>query len=89
MRHIFYGLALAGMVTHASAADLVVFGAGSLREAVGQVAQEWAAKHGMPVRTEFGPSGRMRERIERGEPVDLFTSADIGTRRNLSQTDAR
>lgn len=62
----------------APAAELVVYGAGSLREAVAQVAQQWAAKHGATVRTEFGPSGRMRERIERGEPVDVFTSADIG-----------
>lgn len=78
MRPIAFLAFLICAVTQAQAADLVVCGAGSLREAVGQVAQEWGAKHGVAVRGEFGPSGRMRERIERGEAVDLFTSADIG-----------
>lgn len=78
MRSIITVVLMAGIATTASAADLVVYGAGSLREAVGQVAREWGTKNGTIVRTEFGPSGRMRERIEQGEPVDLFTSADIG-----------
>ena len=78
MRTAILSAALVCCLTPARAADLVVYGAGSLREAVGQVAENWGAKHGIAVRTEFGPSGRMRERIERGEPVDLFTSADIG-----------
>lgn len=72
----------------ARAAELVVYGAGSLREAVGEIARAYGAAHGVEIRTEFGPSGRMRERIERGERVDLFTSADIGHARKLV-TDGR
>ena len=62
----------------AGAEELVLFGAGSLREVMTQVAADYQARHGGTVRTEFGPSGLMRERIERGERVDLFASADMG-----------
>jgi molybdate transport system substrate-binding protein len=63
--------------------DLVVYGAGSLREAITQIAVEFGLAHGLTVVTQFGPSGRMRERIEKGERVDLFTSADVGHARRL------
>jgi len=63
--------------------DLVVYGAGSLREAIGQIAMEFGHSHGLAVTTQFGPSGRMRERIEKGERVDLFASADVGHARKL------
>ena len=65
------GLALMGSVARAD--DLVVYGAGSLREAIGQIATEFGRSYGLTVTTQFGPSGRMRERIEKGERVDLFT----------------
>src|SRR6267154_3314585 len=74
-------LALMGSVARAD--DLVVYGAGSLREAIGQIAMEFGHSHGLTVTTQFGPSGRMRERIEKGERVDLFTSADVGHARKL------
>src|SRR5215472_909125 len=62
----------------AGSEELVLFGAGSLREVITQIAADYQAKHGGTVRTEFGPLGLMRERIERGERVDLFASADMG-----------
>ena len=62
----------------ANSEELVLFGAGSLREVMTQIAADYQARHGGTVRTEFGPSGLMRERIERGERVDLFASADMG-----------
>jgi ABC-type molybdate transport system substrate-binding protein len=74
---------LSGLAAPARADDLVVYGAGSLREAIGQIASEFGQAHGIPVATQFGPSGRMRERIENGEHVDLFTSADVGHARKL------
>lgn len=68
-----------------AAADkgLVLYGAGSLREAMTEIAERFSAANGIAVRTEFGASGRMRERIEAGEDVDLFTSADIEHARKL------
>lgn len=62
---------------------LVLYGAGSLREAMTAVAQSFTASQGIPVATQFGASGRMRERIEAGDKVDVFTSADIGHARKL------
>lgn len=69
----------------ASAQDLVLFGAGSLREAMTQITRDFQAKTGTSVRVEFGPSGVMRERIEKGERVDVFTSADMGHPLRLEQ----
>lgn len=57
---------------------LVLYGAGSLREAMTEMAAHFTRERGIPVRTQFGASGRMRERIEAGDRVDVFTSADIG-----------
>ena len=57
---------------------LHLYGAGSLREVMTQIATDYQAARGMSVRTDFGPSGLMRERIERGEKVDVFASADLG-----------
>ena len=76
-------IALAMTNSMACADDLVVYGAGSLREAIGQIASEFGRDRGLTVKTQFGPSGRMRERIEKGEHVDLFTSADVGHARKL------
>ena len=76
-------IVLAVMNTAASADELTVYGAGSLREAIGQIAADFGRDHGLTVKTQFGPSGRMRERIEKGEHVDLFTSADVGHARKL------
>lgn len=49
----------------------------------GAIMRNFGAAHRLQIRAEFGPSGRMRERIERGERVDLFASADIGHARAL------
>jgi ABC-type molybdate transport system substrate-binding protein len=66
------------MATRAQDNGLVLYGAGSLREAMTEVAAMFSRERGIAVRTEFGASGRMRERIEAGDRVDVFTSADIG-----------
>ncbi|HEY4068987.1 MAG TPA: molybdate ABC transporter substrate-binding protein [Burkholderiaceae bacterium] len=73
----------AAMTTGAKADGLVLYGAGSLREAMGQVALEFGKAHDLVVTTQFGNSGSMRERIEKGDKVDVFTSADVGHARKL------
>jgi ABC-type molybdate transport system substrate-binding protein len=72
----------AGLV-RAEDRKLTVFAAGSLREALGAIAEDFGAAHKIQIRTGFGPSGRMREHIERGEQADLFASAAIGHARTL------
>jgi molybdate transport system substrate-binding protein len=74
---------MAADLVRAEDRKLTVFAAGSLREALGAIAEDFGGAHKIQIRTEFGPSGRMRERIERGEQADLFASADIGHARKL------
>jgi molybdate transport system substrate-binding protein len=50
-----------------------------------QIAADYQTTRGVHVRTDFGPSGLMRERIERGEKVDVFASADVGHPQKLQQ----
>lgn len=69
------------MMVTARADDLVLYGAGSLREVMAKIATSFGQANGVTVSTQFGPSGRMRERIEKGEHV--FTSADVGHARKL------
>jgi molybdate transport system substrate-binding protein len=71
------------MLTAARADDLVLDGVGSLREAMARIAASFGLANGVTVSTQFGPSGRMRERIEKGEHVDIFASADVEHARKL------
>ena len=51
--------------------------AGSLRAALTEVARDFTAAQGMPVALVFGASGLLRERLEGGEPGDVFASANM------------
>jgi molybdate transport system substrate-binding protein len=59
--------------------------AGSLRGALTEVAPAFTAAHGVPVELVFGASGVLRERLERGEPGDLFASANMEHPQALAQ----
>src|SRR5262245_27941749 len=65
-------------IAPARAEELVLYGAGSLRDAWTAITADFTRATGIPVRTAFGPSGLMRGKIEAGDSVDLFTSADMG-----------
>jgi len=89
-RRLAGGLALGAAImcagpSCAQAQEVVLFGAGSLREVMTQLATDYQAAHGTAVRTAFGPSGLMRERIERGDKADLLASADLGHPLRLQQ----
>jgi len=55
-----------------------LYAAGSLRVALTEVAAAFEIKEGIAVRSEFGASGLLRERIEKGAPAEVFASADMG-----------
>jgi molybdate transport system substrate-binding protein len=61
-----------------------VYAAGSLRAAFAAIADAFTARYGIPVRFEFGASGLLRERLERGEPADVFASASMEHPRTLA-----
>ena len=60
-----------------------IFSAGSLRGVVNDLATEVAPGLNIVVKSTFGGSGLLRERIEKGETPDLFMSADLGNPRKL------
>lgn len=56
---------------------LVVYAAGSLTGALADIARRYTEDTGQPVRIVNGPAGLLRERIEKGEPVDVYVSANM------------
>ncbi|ALG73192.1 hypothetical protein VY88_15750 [Azospirillum thiophilum] len=54
-----------------------VFAAGSLKAAFVEAATDYALSSGVPVECSFGPSGLLRERLERDGPGGLFASANM------------
>ncbi len=64
---------LAAMSTQAQD-PVTLFAAGSLRSVMTELMQA----SGVSAQGTFGPSGLLRERIEKGEAADVFASADMG-----------
>jgi molybdate transport system substrate-binding protein len=62
-----------------------VLAAGSLRSAVNEIGAAFSNRTGVPVESNFGPSGVLRGRIEKGEAADLFASADMANPLALSR----
>ncbi|BCV55338.1 molybdate ABC transporter substrate-binding protein [Shewanella algae] len=67
------------------AADLEFRAAGSLKTAMTDVIASYQADGGVKVNAQFAPSGLLRGRIEEGEKVDLFASANMKHPQKLMQ----
>lgn len=63
------------MALNVQADDRKVLAAGSLRLAVTEILETWAADQGVAFEVLFGPSGKLRALIEEGEAFSLFLSA--------------
>jgi molybdate transport system substrate-binding protein len=72
--------------TLAHAETVNLYAAGSLKAALTEVATAFEKDSGGKVRVEatYGPSGLLRERIEKGEPAHVFASADTGHPKRLA-----
>lgn len=70
----------------AQSPPLQLYAAGSLREAMTEVAQKFEDQSGRKVALTFGASGLLRERIEKGEPAQVFASADMDHPERLAQS---
>lgn len=70
---------------HAQASPLQLYAAGSLRDALTEVARQFEAQTGQKVGLTFGASGLLRARIEKGEPAQVFASADMDHPQRLAQ----
>ena len=70
---------------HAQASPLQLYAAGSLRDALTEVARQFEAQTGQKVGLTFGASGLLRARIEKGELAQVFASADMDHPQRLAQ----
>jgi molybdate transport system substrate-binding protein len=61
----------------AAAADVTVFAAASLKEALDEQAKTFEASTGNKVVVSYGGSNALAKQIEAGAPADLFISADL------------
>ena len=80
-RHCFF-LALAALLfalpCSVSAGDPVnLYAAGSLKDALGEVASSYSEQYHIEVSAKFGPSGLLKKAIEAGERPDIFASANM------------
>ncbi len=65
--------------------DVQLYAAGSLRAAMTEVVQAFGAAGGPTVTATYGASGLLRVRIEKGEPAEVFASADMGNPQALAR----
>ena len=66
-----------GLASAAEAAAERVFAAGSLRDAFVLIIAAYRASSGIPIVALYGPSGKLREQIQRGDVPAVFASASI------------
>ena len=63
---------------------LVVYAAGSMTGALGAMLKRYTAETGRQTRLSVGPAGLMLDKIEAGDAVDLFVSANMAHPRRLT-----
>jgi len=68
------------------AEPLHIYAAGSLTAAFTEMVTTFPAAAGDVAKPVFGPSGVLRQRIERGDHVDVFASADMDQPRRLARS---
>lgn len=78
----------------AIAADLTIFAAASLKEALDEASVSYMRQYGDKVKMSFGPSSALARQIVSGAPANIFISADLDwmdylENRNLIQKDTR
>ena len=86
IRHVLPLLIVLGLPATPVRADepLKVLAAGSLTGALTAVIHLYKEKTGEDVRADFGPAGLLLERIEGGEPADIYASANMAHPRRLA-----
>ncbi|MGA7803500.1 substrate-binding domain-containing protein [Bradyrhizobium sp.] len=68
---------LIALSSAASAADVKVMAAGSLKAPFSAIFGDYAKQYGGSFSPVWGPSGVLRERLQKGEAFDLFASASL------------
>jgi molybdate transport system substrate-binding protein len=68
---------VAAMPTRSGAANVTVFAAASLKEAMDEQAREFESRTGDKVSVSYAASNALAKQIEAGAPADVFISADL------------
>lgn len=83
--HWLVGLAIGVVSSTVTAQEPVrLYAAGSLRSVMLELGAAFETTEGIKLAPVFGASGLLRERIERGEPADVFASADMSHPQRLA-----
>jgi molybdate transport system substrate-binding protein len=79
---------IAGFVARpAAAADVLVFAAASLKNALDDAIADYAKRTGVKVEASYAASGPLAKQIENGAPADLFISADLDWMNEVAKHD--
>jgi ABC-type molybdate transport system substrate-binding protein len=68
-----------------SAAEIRVMAAGSLKDAFTAIFADYTKRYGGGFAPVFGPSGGLRERLQKGEAFDIFASAALPHAQTLTE----
>ena len=77
MRAAFVALTMLATTGVAAAETISLYAAGSLKDALTDVAKAYEAKSGHKVAMKFGPSGLLKKEIADGGKADIFASANM------------
>ena len=77
LRWVLVVLLALGWASSVAAADVTVFAAASLKEALDEQSRLFEASSGNKVVISYGASNALAKQIESGAPADLFISADL------------
>jgi ABC-type molybdate transport system substrate-binding protein len=77
MRAWLVALMMASGAWSASAAEIRVMAAGSLKDAFTAIFADYTRQYGNSFAPVWGPSGVLRERLQHGEDFDIFASAAL------------
>ena len=84
-RQVLAPIALVLLPLSARAADLMVFAAASLSDALTEIAKTYEPANGDKLRFNFGASSTLAMQIRQAAPADVFISADEGKMDGLAQ----
>jgi molybdate transport system substrate-binding protein len=73
------------MASPADATEVLLHAAGSLRDALTDVAKAFETSGGETVRQQYGASGTLRDAIASGERAEVFASANMAHPQSLAQ----
>lgn len=76
MKFLSFALVAAFSISTIHAADLNIYAAASMKDALDEIVLAYKAQNKMDVVAVYGASGTLAKQIEAGAPADIFISAD-------------